>query len=291
MINRLLVALPVVLVAALAGGAAVVDDPAGRDALTTGASYGVKLFGAAGALAAALAFERGDYLRRAWGLQALYMLLLARDAVLRGIPAGSPVLGVQVELVDGVVVIVANVAGVAAAWMMARAWAEAGFEMPAPRWQKLLVGGVALGVAVGCMGAPLVHDIQALAGGDLSRIKSVVSTVADMASTSLIAPVLLTVLAMRGGILVWPWGMFAASMVCWLVFDAGSLVIDVAALRASGSWTLVAWEGSRVLACGFAGAAGLAQRVAIRSPQLVAEVPLDALDVPDAPDGDKASVE
>ncbi|AKT42639.1 hypothetical protein [Chondromyces crocatus] len=277
MIFRLLVALPLLLVLLLAGVSTLLPDPSSRATLMMWAQEGGKALGVAGALAAALAFERGDYLRRAWGLQAAYMLLILRDAVLMRLPPGTEILGLSVKAWDGGVVALANMAGVAAAWMMARAWEEAGFEMPAPRSRKILVGGAALVLALVFMGKPLAKDVQALLAGDYAEITAVISSVADMLATSLIAPVLLTVLAMRGGVLAWPWGMFTASMVCWLFFDAASLILGVES-RHSGTWEYVARDSFRVLACLYACAAGLAQRAAISPPQLADDGELEPVE-------------
>ena len=36
----------------------------------------------------------------------------------------------------------------------------------------------------------------------------------------MLAPILLTAVALRGGLLMWPWGLVTASLAAWLCYDA-----------------------------------------------------------------------
>jgi hypothetical protein len=78
---------------------------------------------------------------------------------------------------------------------------------------------------------------------------------------ALIAPFLLTAVALRGGSLAWTWGLLTASLFGWLLFDAtlswGPFVLSGAPAVEKLS------ECFRLLACTFGMVAGLAQRLAV----------------------------
>lgn len=225
-----------------------------------------KTIAALGCIVAAVAFERGDYLRRAWLCSGLcYVVLLASDA------AGMPVVGAHVggHVVDGaqgVLAIVANAASVVGTWMLARAWSVSGLEEEdegegrTPARRRLLFAGAAL-LAVAITGWPLAHDVLLLAHGDLGATVSIASDLGDTICLALVAPVMLTALAMRGGVLRWPWGFLAASGLAWVLYDADSGLIE--ALNANGAGSLITSEAIRALACAFFLSAGLAQRLVV----------------------------
>lgn len=259
---RLVVA-SVALTLALLVAASLAPSAELREEVLLRAVQGSKLLAAVGAIAAALAFERGDYLRRAWALQALTMILLLRDVPLGMLPKGALVFGISPGVVHQVFITAANVSGVYATWLLARAWQVAGIELPgSPLRKGLLVGAVIL-LAAAITGVPLAHNVVAWSSGAPVRLGILASIAGDTLSICLIAPLLLTVLAMRGGMLVWPWGILSASMVCWLLFDAGDLAMQLEALRPAVGAISVATDCSRVLACCLLGAAGLAQRRAL----------------------------
>ena len=90
-----------------------------------------------------------------------------------------------------------------------------------------------------------------------------ISAIADIISFALIAPFLLTAIAFRGGSLGWTWALLTASLFGWLLFD--STLSFGAAVMANGDAVKRVSETARLLACGFGMAAGLAQRMAVRS--------------------------
>ena len=79
-------------------------------------------------------------------------------------------------------------------------------------------------------------------------------------SFSLIAPFLLTALALRGGSLGWTWGLLTASLVGWLLFDAATAYAP-AVIGPVHAHTLS--EIFRLFACTLALGAGIAQRWAV----------------------------
>lgn len=258
-----LVAASLALTVAVLVAASLAPSPELREAVLLRAVQVSKVLAAGGAIAAALAFERGDYLRRAWALQALAMILLLRDVPLGALPEGARVFGAEVLVVSRVFITAANVAGVYATWLLARAWQVAGIELPGSPLRKALLVGAVLLLAIAITGVPLARNVAGWSAGADVPLGILVSLAGDTLSICLIAPLLLTVLAMRGGMLVWPWGILSASMVCWLLFDAGELAMQLGALSPAAGAISVATEGSRVLACCLLGAAGLAQRRAL----------------------------
>ncbi|HEY1695056.1 MAG TPA: hypothetical protein VGG39_22970 [Polyangiaceae bacterium] len=272
---RSLALLPLVFAAAFSIAAtAVAGGSASLAAVLIAENETGKTIAAIGCIVAAVAFERGDYLRRAWLCSGLcYAVLLASDA------AGMPVVGAHVggHVVDGAqgaLAVLANAASVVGTWMLARAWTVSGLEEedegeggPTRARRRLLFAGAAL-LAVVITGWPLVHDVRLLAGGDVGATVSIASDLGDTICLALVAPVMLTALAMRGGVLRWPWGFLAASGLAWVLYDAGSGLIE--ALNANGAGTLVASEAIRALACAFFLSAGLAQRRVVT--QAAAEV-------------------
>ncbi|HEX8789949.1 MAG TPA: hypothetical protein VF765_03290 [Polyangiaceae bacterium] len=217
-----------------------------------------KVLAAAGCLGAAYAFEPGDYMRRAWLYTgACLLLLLARDVTIIPVVGGVLAAG-QLTIVQGALVVVANASSVVGAWLLARAWTVAGLdEAPAgPRW-ALRGGGVALSLLV--TGWPLWVDASKLFAGDLAAIPWVGSDLGDTLTFALVAPVLQTALALRGGTLLWPWALLTAGGFCWILYDAGWGFSEI--LRVDGDPRVrIAIESMRALACTFIAAAGAAQR-------------------------------
>lgn len=221
-----------------------------------------KLLATAGCLAAASAFDRGDYMRRAW----LYSggclaLLLVRDVTV--IPAiGAALAWTNLHALQGAIVVLANASSVIGTWLLARAWTVAGLdEAPSgPRW-ALRAGGVAVSLLV--TGWPLWADASKLFAGDLAAIPWVGSDLGDTLSFALVAPVLQTALALRGGALLWPWSLLSAGGFCWILYDAGWGFSELLHVEHDPR-VRIAVEAMRALACTYIAVAGLAQRAVVR---------------------------
>jgi hypothetical protein len=222
----------------------------------------VKTMALIGCVVAATAFERGDYLRRAWLLSgSCYAFLLLRDLTLgHWLPwaPGPTLLGVPTEAVESSLVFVGNVGAVLGTLMLARAWQVAGLEGADSPGRRRTLFIVALVLAIVIVGQNLRIDIKALAAGHLSSLVMLASDLGDTVSLALIAPVLLTALALRGGLLLWPWALLTASLLGWLFYDAATIVGlgETQTLRLTG-------EIFRTLACAFAFSAGVAQRIGL----------------------------
>jgi hypothetical protein len=89
----------------------------------------------------------------------------------------------------------------------------------------------------------------------------VASDLGDTVMLTLLAPVMQTAFAMRGGVLLWPWGLFSVGKLAWVVFDASSEVL--ASSHIQTVFARVGTESFRVVATGCAFAAGLAQHFAL----------------------------
>jgi hypothetical protein len=258
---RLLAALPFVLTAALV---VMVRMTAGMPVQPLAMRIEVeilKTLALIGCVVAAFSFERGEYMRRAWLLSGgCYAFLLLRDLTVGQWTPWAPgpkVLGVPTELVESALVIVANVGAVWGTLMLARAWQVAGLSEVDSRWRRRALFIVALIIAIVVVGSNVRIDLMALAKGNVSSLVMLVSDVGDVASLALIAPVLLTALALRGGLLLWPWALLTASLLGWLFYDAATVV------GFASHTLLLTGEIFRTLACAFAFSAGLAQRIVL----------------------------
>ena len=253
---RVVAVLPLLLVVAFAATSLALGER--MPAAITAASEVGKVLSLAGAVIAGLAFERGDYLRRAWfRYGACYVFLLVNDVL--GVVGAA---GHGQLVARGVVVTVGNAYAVWGTWMLARAWTVAGLEEEGAeqrRKRRMFVGAALLSLAV--TGWPLVADVRLLLGGDPVVLVSVASDLGDILTLALIAPVMQTALAMRGGLLLWPWGLLTLSNIAWIAYDASSGATDHWNL--GPGVPLVASESLRILATGWVLAAGIAQRWAV----------------------------
>ncbi len=210
-----------------------------------------------GCLAAALAFDREDYLRRAWLLLAAStVLLFARDVF--ALAAHPTAVEVVPQVIEGTLATGGNACSVAGTWMLARAWRVAGLEDHDSRSREtwLLVATVSL--AVFATGLPLASDVRALFRGQVLAVVPLASDVADGIVLSLLAPLAQTAIAMRGGLLRWPWALLTASGGLWLAFDAAYGVAGLLHVEASSAHPLL--EAMRALPTLYGFAAGMAQR-------------------------------
>jgi hypothetical protein len=224
----------------------------------------VKLLGLIGCVLAASRYRRGEYLHVAWsllgvhyGLLFVYELAFGTLVHLPGLSPGAALTG------RAICVVAANLASSACAIMLARVWRMLGAALPgSPARQKTAVA-LAIIVAVALVGWGIARDLRQLIGGDRAAILGVAADLGDLVSFSVIAPLSLVAIAMRGGTLAWPWGLITASYLTWLVYD---MMWSFAAQLPMSPRNMVAVaELWRALACALALSAGLAQRQALRA--------------------------
>lgn len=210
-----------------------------------------------GAAIGAASFGRGDRLRWAWVLMAAYAAIGVGKVILWGSPRHiGPAMGLlpqtQTALSNGIATILLNVFSVAGLALFARVWHGTGLTPP---WRgRITLAAFVLGVAVG--GLPVWRDVQMIAAGQTARVGGLASSLGDIAAITLMGPVLVTAIAMRGGLLVWPWTILTVSSIAWLMFDAVQLLPH--------SLVPVSDLGTVVAATLTSGAAGLAHRWAVR---------------------------
>jgi hypothetical protein len=238
---------------------ALVIPAESRQTLFVAQSALSKTLATVGCFVAAYAFERGAYMRRAWSFNAwCYMLLLLRDVGTNAFAPDAAIFGIKNVAITGTLVFVANIASCIGTAMMARAWSTAGLALPGHVLARLATMLCAILLAVGISGSDLLVDSRALFGGDLASMHSVGSDLGDIFGLALIAPVLLTAIAMRGGILTWPWALMTASLIFWLLYDAASIIEH--SMPGHAVAARVVRETFRALACATEFAGGLAQQ-------------------------------
>lgn len=117
--------------------------------------------------------------------------------------------------VGNTLVILQNVFIALALLLFVLAWRATGLTAPVSRGAQTLsiVAGIAVAVLVG--GYPLV---KALTTANADPVL-LISTLGDIVGLSLIVPLALPALAMRGGLLMHTWVFLAASEVAWLLYD------------------------------------------------------------------------
>lgn len=240
---RLLAAAPFVYAAAVALAAEWLPAPVWRAGFA--ASYGLA---AVASLATALLFGRGDRLRWAWLFLGLSYAIGFASRVAIGADTGTAVMSPWLGTVWSALTIGLNVAGLAGEVALARVWSGTGLA-PAWRWHVTLVM-LALGLLVD--GKAVLDTGQAMLHGDRQSIGLLVSTVCDIASIALVGPIFATMLALRGGLLVYPWAFLFACSLAWLLDDATVLLSGKLFARADLICRLVATQ--------FGVAAALAQR-------------------------------
>lgn len=200
------------------------NDPARVNLIQDAGGWAGSLLGAAGAVAAARAFARGDYLRRVWTLLAAgAVLLVAGHAIRSGwehaVPGvafnDSPLIYTRFLIVTG-----ANVATTWGLVLLAYSYAHSGLNVP----RTAAFNAVWLAVSA-VAAALMVRQLQHDAGGfdsarhAFARMTSIVSTLSDAAIIVLIAPVLRVAYLMRGGRLAGPWWVIGLYGALWLIYD------------------------------------------------------------------------
>ncbi len=222
----------------------------------------VKLSASLGFVGAVSRFRFGEYMHTAWLLLALQMAILAFKDLLFGrlahLPGLSPEQCVHLRSACS---IVSNSMFIVAMVLMARVWRVAGFELPGSRLTRGLVTVACVVVSTLVVGYGGIENVTRFLHGEGDALVSIASDIGDVVSFSLLAPLVFVAIALRGGMLAWPWAFMVGSELAWMVFDL-MFALDnahhVALTWMGGPVT----ENFRVLACLLACSAGLAQRFA-----------------------------
>jgi hypothetical protein len=253
---RTLVAFPLVASALAALTLALVPHeavPATLRALTEGG----KVLALVGLASGALVFRPGDYLRRGWGLSAAcYALLLLRDVLSLAPPASA------IDSVRALLITMANACVVVGTWTLARAWGVAGLEPPGTEGGRRVAIAAAVLASLVFAGSSIVDDARITLTRDPWHAWTIASDLGDLLALPLLAPVAMTALAVKEGTLKWPWGLLAASLAAWLLYDGVLTLPSILGVVDRGAFRVVA-DVVRVFAAAAACAAGLAQRRAM----------------------------
>lgn len=230
---------------------------------------GILAVGAAalGSLVAALTLDAGDYMRRPWGLMGLCYGLLVLNALLFRTTSrfeAQDISALSVAL-SGVLIFAGNAASVWGTVQIARAWRVAGLDLRVPSAVRWTAIGASLALALTLVGDLTLQDLQVLAGGNLRVLPSLASNGGDVVSLTLIAPIMLTAFALRGGNLGWPWSLLAFASLGWLMYGAAPLVgewlgVDPSLMRPFGA-------ALRTFACLAQMSAGLLQALVVMEPE------------------------
>lgn len=219
----------------------------------------IRVLAVVGSLAGMLAFEKGDHLRRAWlGLVAAAVAVLVRDLL------GLAGLSGWVVTALGVL---SNFALLAGVLLLATAWKKADIPLPGGRSGGSVVAIVGAVLALLVAGPAAWNHGQSLLNGEWANLVLFVSAVVDILALCLLAPLLLTAIALRGGMFAWPWALITASILSWLFYDAAAST----AFHETYGFDPRTWlpaaiplaEVFRGLALNYQFAAGLAQRLAV----------------------------
>ena len=179
---------------------------------------------AAGTAAAKFAWWH-EHTGRAWALFSLEFLLLLVNYVLRRTAPDA-------ALTLNATLILANLAQIAAYWLMARVLSAAGLGYLMSRAKTAVATAAALAIAVALCHASLLAQWQSLRSGQVQP-GSLISVVADVITFTLIAPLAMSTLALRGGRLSWIFGFLTVSVFGWMInTGAPSFASSPEALRA-----------------------------------------------------------
>ena len=228
-------------------------------------SLGAKILALIGAVLAARSFDRGDYMRRAFALEvATFGCLVIRDCFSLIPPIRAMLEAAQVyDSLWRVLFIAANVAGVFAAFMMARAAKLAEFDSEEMRVRGYLWLLLATLVGLVLTGPSIVVSAVELRDGRLHSFIVLIGSLADLAAFVLTVPVVRLAFALRGGLLHIPWTLLATARMFWLVRDC--VTVAPPWLWNHSAFVLVA-EATRTLACTYDLSAGLAFRQIFAAP-------------------------
>jgi hypothetical protein len=235
------------------------DQPWNGDLLYWG-SMSARVIALIGSLIGMFCFKPGEYLRKAWAFLAFSYILFIASSVLFGAHGSLPSTSVIRLLLVGA----GNVSAVIGIWLLARTWHSAGLEYSGSLAFSLSVTISGIALAILMAGPSVVGGLEAIVVGmetDMA-LTNMISCFADLISLAMVAPMLLTALALRGGPLFWTWFFLFSNLFGWLLFDAvfawGPDLGMSEATVSSASHTF------RILACLLLLLAGLSQRFVIQ---------------------------
>lgn len=150
-----------------------------------------------------------EHIGRAWMLFSLEFLCLLVNYVLR---QTGPDAGIALNAT----LVAANLAQIAAYWLMARVLATAGIAQLISRGTRASLTIAALAVAVLLCHVSLLAQWDAIRSGHLQP-GSLISVLADVITFTLVAPLAMSALTLRGGQLSWIFVFLTISVFGWMI--------------------------------------------------------------------------
>lgn len=249
---------------ALAIHVAVVAALGPTDQVWWSLQVGWQVIGAAGCMAAALAFRPGDLLWKAWactgGSLALPTLVRFMNGPARSWDLVPALSDPWVRLGTLVAINAFSVAG-AVLFLAAFRRTATGLGLTDRRSVRTsaatVIGALVIGIPV------LALDLRDALGGGLSSdaLAAAVSVTGDMICFSAVGPLALVARGLVGGALQRTWTLLAVYNLGWLFYDLITTTARITGHVDGG--TLVA-EAVLCVACVVVGSAGFAQRIALR---------------------------
>jgi hypothetical protein len=202
-------------------------------------------------------FATSDKLFRSWALLGTGYALAALRYAYRLMTLMTGLDFLAKPVLDAMLIL-QNVLIAIALWLFVSAWRTTGLATPGSRASRTgwTLAGFAVALLVG--GYPLLHGI-ATASADTVLL---VSTLGDIVGIALIVPLMMSALALRGGLLMHTWLYLAACELAWMMYDLWL------AFRQTGSLSPRIGQGIeqmiRIVAIMLAFIATVAQRRAVR---------------------------
>ena len=159
----------------------------------------------------------GDYIGRAWTLLSVeYLCLTVSETVRRFVPHLSPI--------GRSAVVIGNLAGIAAFWLLARSLHAAGLHYSGSRSMKLFFFAIGAVLTAILLVEPSIREIHRLLAGT-GEVDRAVSVLSDLVTFILVAPLLLAALSFRGGRLFGVYALLTAGTIGWMINQGAGTVV------------------------------------------------------------------
>lgn len=240
------------------------QDPAALAGAYAAWTVTVYLWASGGAVLAATTFEPGEPQRPGWLLLSASYLVLVPGRLLAG-ATGRGLADLQPRFVDLATAFstTSGLLGVLGFVVLARAWRDAGLDVTS-RGSRVLARVAALAAGLALAGPDALDQAPAALGGDLSALGDVLTDLLDITLFVVAVPVLRAALALRSGLVAWPWLLLTVSLLAWLGFDAA--VIWGVGAGLSAREARIVEECMRSLGATGVFAAAIAQRWIMQGP-------------------------